>query len=52
MRWTEEQCNCNRGIINFRSVRFMINVSRIELRCRKCNRMVGGGIFSQKRLCH
>jgi hypothetical protein len=42
MRWTEdEECNCNRGIINFRSIRFTINSSRIELRCRKCNQMVG-----------
>ena len=41
MRWTEEECSCNHGIINFRAIRFMINGSRIELRCRKCNHMVG-----------
>jgi hypothetical protein len=43
MRWTreEEKCNCNRGIIDFRSIRFWTNGSRMELRCRKCNRMVG-----------
>jgi hypothetical protein len=44
MRWTEEEeCDCNYGVINFnfRSVRFIVNNSRMELRCRKCNRMVG-----------
>ncbi len=45
----EEECNCNQGIINFKSIRFMINGSRIELRCRNCNRMVGGWhIFTEK----
>ena len=44
----EEECNCNQGIINFKSIRFMINGSRIELRCRNCNRMVGGHIFTEK----
>jgi hypothetical protein len=45
----EEECNCNQGIINFRSIRFMINGSRIELRCRNCNRMVGWWhIFTEK----
>jgi hypothetical protein len=51
MRWTreEEKCNCNRGIIDFRSVRFGTNGSRMELRCRKCNRMVGWWhIFTEK----
>ncbi len=36
----EEECGCSHGIINFRSIRFMITGSRIELRCRKCNRLV------------
>lgn len=49
----EEECNCNHGIINFRSIRFMINGSRIELRCRKCNRkcnrMIGWWhVFTEK----
>ena len=44
----EEECNCNQGIINFKSIRFMINGSRIELRCRNCNRMVGGAYFHRK----
>ena len=39
MRWTEEECSCNHGIINFKAIRFMINGWRIELRCRKCNHM-------------
>ena len=40
MQWTEKE-ECNHRIINFRSIRFMINNSRIELRCRKCNLMIG-----------
>jgi len=45
----EEECNCNQGIINFRAIKFMINGSRIELRCRKCNRMMGWWhIFTEK----
>ena len=45
----EEECIYNQGIINFRAIRFMINGSRIELRCRKCNRMVGWWhIFTEK----
>jgi hypothetical protein len=49
VQWTEKECNCNRGIINFRSIRFMINDSRIELRCRKFNRMAGWWhIFTNK----
>jgi hypothetical protein len=51
MRWAEkeEECNCNHGIINFRSIRFTINGSRMELRCRKCNQMVGWWhIFTEK----
>ena len=50
MHFTEEECNCNRGIINFRSIRFMINGSRIELRCRKCNRMVGWWYTQAKKI--
>ena len=34
MWYFEEECNCNHRIINFRSITFMINDSRIELRCR------------------
>ena len=49
MQWTEEECNCNHGIINFRSIRFKINGSRIELRCRKCNRMVGRWAYFYKK---
>jgi hypothetical protein len=51
MRWTreEEKCKCNRGIIDFGSIRFGINGSGMELRCRKCNRMVGWWhIFTEK----
>ena len=49
MQWTEEECNRNHGIINYRSIRFKISGSSIELRCRKCNRMVGRWhIFTKK----
>ena len=40
MRRTKE-CNCNHGIFDFSLVEFMVNNSRIELRCRKCNGIVG-----------
>ena len=49
MQWTEEECNCNHGIINYRSIRFKIHGSSIDLRCRKCNHMVGRWhIFTNK----
>jgi hypothetical protein len=45
----EKERNCNHGIINFRSIRFMINGFRIELRCRKCNLMIDWWhIFTEK----
>jgi hypothetical protein len=40
MRRTIE-CNCNRGVTNFRSVKFGINGSIIELECNTCNGLVG-----------
>jgi len=41
MRHNNKECRCNHGVINFSSVELVINGSRIELRCRKCNDMVG-----------
>ncbi len=46
MRWTEEECSCNHGIINFRAIRFMINGSRIELDVTSAIIWWAGGIFS------
>jgi hypothetical protein len=40
MRRTKE-CSCNHGIFDFSLVEFMVNKSRIELRCRKCNGIIG-----------
>jgi hypothetical protein len=40
MRRTIE-CNCNRRVTNFRSVRFEIRSSIIELECNICNGLVG-----------
>jgi hypothetical protein len=49
MRRNNKEHRCNHGVINFNSVEFMINDSRIELRCRKCNNMVGWWhIFAEK----
>ena len=49
MRRNNKKERCNHGVIDFRSVEFMINNSRIELRCRKCNNMVGWWhIFAEK----
>lgn len=35
------ECNCNRGATYFRSVKFEINDSIIELECNICNGLVG-----------
>jgi hypothetical protein len=40
MRRTIE-CKCNRRVTNFRSARFEINGSIIELECNICNGLVG-----------
>ena len=40
MRRTIE-CDCNRGVTNFRSVKFGSNGSIIELECNTCNGLVG-----------
>jgi hypothetical protein len=35
-----KECDCNRAISNFRSVKFAINGSRIELECTICHGMI------------
>jgi hypothetical protein len=40
MRRTIE-CNCNRGITNFKYVRIGLNDSMIELECNICNGLIG-----------
>ena len=35
------ECNCDRGITNFRYVKFGINDSMIEPECNICNGLIG-----------
>jgi hypothetical protein len=34
-------CSCNHQIFDFSLIEFMVNDYKIELRCRKCNGIVG-----------
>jgi hypothetical protein len=40
MHWTED-CICNRNMINSKLIEFDLSNSRVELRCRSCNGLVG-----------
>jgi hypothetical protein len=40
MGWNKE-CKCNRGIINFKHIRLKTDGSRIELKCTKCESLIG-----------
>jgi len=41
MRHNSKECKCSHGITSFKSVRFEINGSRIEMECNICNGIVG-----------
>jgi hypothetical protein len=36
-----KECDCNRGIANYKSVKFEINDSSLELKCIVCNGLIG-----------
>jgi hypothetical protein len=40
MQWCKD-CDCNRKIIDFDSIEFKIDGSRIDLRCVICNGLIG-----------
>jgi hypothetical protein len=51
MQWCKD-CDCNRKIIDFDSIEFKIDGSRIDLQCVICNGLIGCGIHKIKRLGH
>jgi hypothetical protein len=36
-----KECDCNRGITNYGSVKFEINESSLDLKCIICDRLIG-----------
>lgn len=36
-----KECDCNRGITNFDSVKFEINDTSLELKCTICDGLIG-----------
>ena len=36
-----KECDCRRGITNYKSVEFVINDSKLELRCIICDGLIG-----------